>query len=95
MLSSRDLWILCPYPFAGHGGRTSSGIPITQPKIHPIRSAPTLIPLLQAGRNLGIVENGSKIVVVTGWKTGAGSTNTMRVLTVGDTDNFINKYGMA
>lgn len=50
---------------------------------------------VKAGRNLGIVENGSKIVVVTGWKTGAGSTNTMRVLTVGDTDNFINKYGMA
>jgi len=46
-----------------------------------------------AGRSMGIVHNGSAVAVVTGWKTGAGSTNTLRILTVDEKGDFINKYG--
>ena len=37
------------------------------------------------------IKDGSKVVVVTGWKMGSGSTNTVRVLTVDKEGEFINK----
>ena len=38
---------------------------------------------------MGIVTKGSKIAVVTGWKTGPGSTNTVRVMTVDKDGEFV------
>lgn len=49
--------------------------------------------LCQAGKKMGIIHDQSTVAVVTGWKTGAGSTNTLRILTVDEQGNFINKYG--
>jgi len=46
-----------------------------------------------AGKSMGIIHTGSSVAVVTGWKTGAGSTNTLRILTVDEQGNFVNKYG--
>ena len=41
---------------------------------------------------MGTLVKDSKIVTVTGWKTGAGSTNTVRTLTVDDKGEIITKY---
>jgi len=34
------------------------------------------------GKNMGLIKSGSKVVVVTGWKSGAGFTNTIRIIEV-------------
>lgn len=40
---------------------------------------------MEVGQELGFLATGDPIVVVTGWKTEGGYTNTMRVLTVPET----------
>lgn len=36
------------------------------------------------GKSRGFIQNGDPIIVITGWKKGAGFTNTMRILYVDD-----------
>lgn len=41
---------------------------------------------LSVGRARGMLETGDPVVIVTGWKSGSGYTNTMRLINVPETD---------
>lgn len=41
---------------------------------------------ISVGRARGMLETGDNIVIVTGWKSGSGYTNTMRLIGVPETD---------
>jgi pyruvate kinase len=40
---------------------------------------------INVGLNRGFINPGNPVVIVTGWKPGSGSTNTMRVINAQDT----------
>jgi len=42
---------------------------------------------ISVARERGLVTSGDPIVIVTGWKSGSGYTNTMRLINVPETDD--------